>query len=78
VKVYAVTILKWSFTCITECVFAYAGNPVGSTVPLFLCQPETVTLDLLCDGNDDCPGGDDETTPLCESKQFLVFYCCSF
>lgn len=36
---------------------------------MFVCTPGTnVNLDQLCDGNNDCPGGDDETVLLCESK----------
>lgn len=36
---------------------------------VFACTSgEDVNLDQLCDGNRDCGGGDDETTPLCESE----------
>lgn len=27
-----------------------------------------IELDLLCDGRDDCAGGDDETAVICDSK----------
>ncbi len=38
-------------------------------IPAFECTSgEAVLLEQLCDGNADCGAGDDETTPLCESK----------
>ena len=45
------------------------GNRAGTGRPVFECTSgENVELDQLCDGNADCGAGDDETTPLCESK----------
>ena len=42
---------------------------IGIGVPAFECTSgENVTVDMLCDGNQDCTAGDDETTPLCESE----------
>ena len=42
------------------------GNPME-----FLCPgPETVMLEGLCDGSNDCPNGEDETNLLCESKLY--------
>ena len=35
----------------------------------FLCPSgSSISLELLCDGTDDCLGGLDETNILCESK----------
>ena len=38
--------------------------------PDFVCTPLVPPINFmrLCDGVDDCVGGDDETTVLCESK----------
>ena len=48
------------------------GMRIGTGVPGFQCTSgENVTVDTLCDGNQDCMGGDDETTPLCESEPLL-------
>ena len=42
---------------------------IGTGVPAFECTSgENVAVDMLCDGNQDCTAGDDETTPLCESE----------
>ncbi len=42
---------------------------VNGTIPAFVCGAGVVVeLDQLCDGVDDCGGGDDETTALCESE----------
>ena len=40
---------------------------------MFACSPG-ILIDVLqlCDGNEDCTGGDDETTTLCESES--VYY----
>ena len=36
---------------------------------MFVCTSgENVNLTALCDGVRNCGGGDDETTPLCESE----------
>jgi len=49
------------FTCCSNILFA--GEQA------FFCSPgEPVPLTALCDGNQDCTGGDDETTTLCESE----------
>ena len=46
---------------------------IGTGVPAFECTSgENVTVDMLCDGNQDCTAGDDETTPLCESEPLHV------
>lgn len=37
---------------------------------MFVCTTgETVALSSLCDGNADCSNGNDETSPICESKK---------
>ncbi|CAI8032806.1 hypothetical protein GBAR_LOCUS18527, partial [Geodia barretti] len=49
-----------------------SGDPAGST---FACSPGIeVSASTLCDGNRDCPGGDDETTTICENKCLLPYY----
>ena len=37
---------------------------------MFVCTPgiQDIPIDQLCDGNDDCDRGEDETTTLCESE----------
>lgn len=43
----------------------------------YICKSENsyrllcVSLEQLCDGNKDCPNGDDEENPLCHSKRDL-------
>jgi hypothetical protein len=45
------------------------GERAGTDTPVFECTSgENVILEQLCDGIADCGAGDDETTPLCESK----------
>lgn len=45
------------------------GLRAGTGFPVFECTSgENVLLSQLCDGNADCGAGDDEVTPLCESK----------
>ena len=40
---------------------------------MFACSPgDLIDVLQLCDGNEDCEGGDDETTALCESES--VYY----
>ena len=40
---------------------------------MFACSPgDLIDVLQLCDGNEDCDGGDDETTALCESES--VYY----
>lgn len=49
------------------------GDRAGTGVPTFECASgENVSLANLCDGNADCTDGDDETTPLCESKLQII------
>ena len=33
---------------------------------------EFVPLSALCDGTADCSNGNDETSPICDSKKFTV------
>ena len=48
------------------------GNRAGTGFPVFECTSgENVLLQELCDGVNDCSAGDDEVTPLCESKLLL-------
>jgi hypothetical protein len=50
-----------------------AGDLSGTGVPTFQCNSaENVSIVNLCDGNADCAGGDDETTPLCESELQVI------
>ena len=43
---------------------------VSGTAEVFVCTTgETVALSTLCDGNADCSNGNDETSPICESKK---------
>ena len=50
-------------------IFTYYYNILRADVRAFFCSPgEPVPLTALCDGNQDCTGGDDETTTLCESE----------
>ena len=45
------------------------GLRAGTGFPVFECTSgENVLLEQLCDGVAHCGAGDDETTPLCESK----------
>ena len=45
------------------------GDRAGTGFPVFECTPgENVLLSQLCDGIAHCGAGDDEVTPLCESK----------
>ena len=54
---------------------AGTGARAGMNRPVFTCSPgENVLLEKLCDGVRDCAGGNDEVTPLCESK--LNCMCC--
>jgi len=47
----------------------YFVHAVPRSASVFSCTfGEEVDLDALCDGNQDCTGGDDETTTLCESE----------
>ena len=47
----------------------YFVHAVPRSASVFACTfGENVDLDALCDGNQDCTGGDDETTTLCESE----------
>ncbi len=59
------------FTCTGTGIFTGRTNaPIAS----FVCGAGVVVeLDELCDGVDDCGGGDDEETALCESE----FHCAS-
>ncbi len=58
------------------------GAITGAGTDVFVCGDPTFELisdlSLLCDGNDDCDSGLDETTSLCFGKQMLrtkrVFY----
>ncbi len=59
------------FTCTGTGIFTGRTTaPIAS----FVCGAGVVVeLDELCDGVDDCGGGDDEETALCESE----FHCAS-
>ena len=47
----------------------FAGDGSFSGFVAFLCDFETpIDMGLVCNGNADCQGGDDETTTLCESE----------
>ena len=51
---------------LTDTGLGEIGNPME-----FLCPgTETVMLEGLCDGSNDCPNGEDETNFLCESKLY--------
>ena len=56
----------------TVAVLSPAGNrenQEGIEDPVFVCEPgNEVSINSLCDGIDDCGGGNDETTALCESQ----------
>lgn len=42
-------------------------------IPAFVCSAgEFIELEELCDGIAHCSGGDDETTPLCESMLLFL------
>ena len=52
---------------------------VSGTAEVFVCTTgETVALSTLCDGNADCSNGNDETSPICESKKmkcnYMIYY----
>ena len=55
---------KWFHGCMSG-----TGLRAGTGFPVFECTSgENVLLEQLCDGVAHCGAGDDETTPLCESK----------
>lgn len=59
---------------VTVCVLVFHKQAQGCCQVL-VCQRlsvllhgENVTVDMLCNGNPDCSGGDDDISPLCESE----------
>ena len=45
----------------------------SGTAREFMCVTgESVALSALCDGIADCSHGNDETSPICESKHCLI------
>ena len=63
--------------CIAIIVWNY--NVVGSTPTdgddMFVCTPQVQNIPTtqLCDGNNNCDNGDDETSSLCESEIIFTY-----
>ena len=57
-------------------LFWHAGTGAFGDPNMFRCAGGMgfVTIDHLCDGNGDCPNGNDETIALCASECICMSY----
>ena len=61
--------MRESTVALYEFMYGCSGTPERPEDSLFVCEPgNEVSINSLCDGINDCGGGNDETTTLCESQ----------